>query len=108
MNFAVGQMTPPPELRRTPLVEVRPQGKVERHAGIGFELVAALDAPVPQMVEQLVEVPAEPVFVEQTIDIPVPGGGERLRLQGFLPEQSSTACGGGGPCGFPAGQVSTV
>ena len=31
-----------------------------------------------------------PVFVEQTVDIPAPRSGVR-RLQGFLPEQSSTA-----------------
>ena len=41
--------------RTTPLVEgCRPQGKVEWHAGI--ELVVALDAPVLQMVSQLVDV----------------------------------------------------
>ena len=39
--------------------------------------------------EQLVEVPTEPAFVEQTVDIPVPRGRGR-RLQGFHPEQSST------------------
>ena len=32
--------------RPTPLVEVRPQGKVEWHSGIGYELVLALDAPM--------------------------------------------------------------
>ena len=42
--------------RPTPLVEVLPQGKVERHAGIGYEHVQALDAPVLQMVEQLPDV----------------------------------------------------
>ena len=35
----------------------------------------------PQLAEQLVEVPTEPAFVEQTIDIPVPRGRGR-RLQG--------------------------
>ena len=40
----------------------------------------------PQLAEQLVEVPTEPVFVDQTIDIPVPRG-RRRRLQGFLSEQ---------------------
>ena len=55
----------------------------------------------PQLVEQLAEVPTEHVFVEQTVDIPVPGGGGRLAdLQGFLPEQSSTACGCGRLQGF--------
>ena len=123
-------------------MEPWPQGKLLRHAGVGFELVQALDAPVlqtveqlpnvvqffasqllvvaepvievpkilphdvpmrrscrdTQLVEQLVEVPT-PVFysslfqrtVEQHVDIPVPvGGGRNVRLQGFLPEQSST------------------
>ena len=127
--------------RPAALLEPWPQGKLLRHAGVGFELVQALDAPVlqtleqlpnvvqffasqllvvaepvievpkilphdvpmrrscrdTQLVEQLVEVPP-PVFysslqrtVEQHVDIPVPGGGGRnVRLQGFLPEQSST------------------
>ena len=45
---------------------------------------------VPQLVEQLV--PTELIFVEQTVDIPVPGGGGRhADLQGFLRGQSSTA-----------------
>ena len=35
----------------------------------------------PQLVEQLVEVPKEPVFVEQTVDIPVPDRGGRLHLR---------------------------
>ena len=34
------------------LLEPWPQGQVQRHAGIGYELVQALDAPVLQMVEQ--------------------------------------------------------
>ena len=146
------------------LEEGRPQGKLERHAGIGYEIVQNFDVPVPQMVEQLpnnvqffaalspvpkqviavpkilphdvpprrlcrdtqlaeqlVEVPTIltpsflrmlqnvdipvphggrgasgglqgflPGHVEQTVDIPAPRSGVR-RLQGFLPEQSSTA-----------------
>ena len=44
----------------------------------------------PQLAEQLVDVPTEPAFGEQTVDIPVPRGRGR-HLQGFLPEQSSTA-----------------
>ena len=40
-------------VRPAPLEEGRPQGKLQRHAGIGYELVLALDAPVLQMVEQL-------------------------------------------------------
>ena len=146
-----------------------PHGKVERHSGIGYELVLALDAPVlqmveqpvvdvfaryaiqvpvqvievpkilidviparslvpePQVVEQLVDVPtvltptrialqiAEQLVdipvpqvsvsggghqgslsgqgsvVEQIVDIPVPRGRGKRRVQGFLPEQSTTA-----------------
>ena len=125
---------------------------MDRHAGIGLELLAALDAPVlqmvdqlvevlqfcdtfpivaeqvlevpkivlednipqrtalwePQLVEQLVEVPTEPVFVEQTVAIPVRGGGGRLHLRGFVPEQSPTACGSGGLQGFRPRQGSTA
>ena len=42
-----------------------------------------------QMAEQLVEVPTVAFFVEQTVDIPVQGGGADLRGDplGFLPEQ---------------------
>ena len=40
-------------VRLAPLEEVRPQGKLERHAGIGYEIVQNFDVPVPQMVEQL-------------------------------------------------------
>ena len=46
----------------------------------------------PQLVEQLVEVPTVPLFVEHNVDIPVPGGCGSFGcggLQGFLPEQSS-------------------
>ena len=151
-------------VRPAPLEEGRPQGKPERHAGIGYEIVQNFDVPVPQMVEelpnivqffaalspvpeqvlavpkilphdvppqrvcrdtqlaeQLVEVPTIltpsflrmlqnvdtpvphggrgasgglqgflPGHVEQTVDIPAPCSGVR-RLQGFIPEQSSTA-----------------
>ena len=55
----------------------------------------------PQLVEQLVEVPTIVSYssyswlrlrVEQNVDIPVPGRGGRISgLQGFPPEQSSTA-----------------
>ena len=45
---------------------------------------------VEQLAEQLVEVPTEPAFVEQTVDIPVLRG-RRRRLQGFLPGKTSTA-----------------
>ena len=152
-------------VRPAPLEEGRLQGKLERHAGIGFEIVQNFDVPVPQMVEQLpnigqffaalspvpeqviavpkilshdvpprrlcrdtqlaeqlAEVPTIlyflkqripkqivdnavphggrgasgglqgflPGHVEQTVDFPAPCSGVR-RLQGFLPEQSSTA-----------------
>ena len=39
--------------RPAALLEPLPQGKVKRHAGIGYEIVQNLDVPVPQMVEQL-------------------------------------------------------
>ena len=42
-----GQNTPHPGERPAPLLEVRPQGLLERHTGIGFELV--LEPVVPQM-----------------------------------------------------------
>ena len=48
---------------------------MERHEGIAYELVQALDAPVLQMVEQLPDVhrffaTCLPVFAEQVIDVP--------------------------------------
>ena len=43
-------------VRPAPLEEGRPHGKLQRHAGIGYELVQALDALVLQMVEQLPDV----------------------------------------------------
>ena len=59
-----------------PLSEVAGrQLRVERHCGVGFELVLALDVPVLQMVEQPVEVDtffrlSLPAVVEQVIDVP--------------------------------------
>ena len=59
-----------------PLSEVAGrQLRVERHCGVGFELVLALDVPVLQMVEKLVEVDtffrlSLPAVVEQVIDVP--------------------------------------
>ena len=78
-----------------------------------------------QLAEQLVEVPtivslsSLQMIMEQTVDIPVPGGGGRLAgLQGFLPGQSSTAltvaqivdnpAPGGGIQGFRPGQSSSA
>ena len=49
-------------VRPAPLPEGRQQGKLQRHAGIGYELVLALDAPVLQMVEQCLLVVAEQVI----------------------------------------------
>ena len=61
--------------RPSPLVEVRPQGKMVQHNGIGHELVLALDVPVLQMVEQPVEVVSFfrnslPLVAEQVIEVP--------------------------------------
>ena len=50
--------------------------------------------PEPQSAEQLVEVPTvlSPLQIaEQIVDTPVPLGRGKRRVQGFLPEQSSTA-----------------
>ena len=59
--------------RPTPLVERRPQGKVERHGGIGYEHVLALDAPVLRMVEEVDDVLLAPlVLQEQAIVLEIP------------------------------------
>ena len=80
------------------------QGAMVQHSGI-FELVQALDVPVPQLVEQLVEVPTVLSYsllqqrtAEQIIDTAVPrrGGGARGGLQGFSQGQGSTAVSGAG------------
>ena len=57
------------------MLEPCPQGTVERHSGIGYELVQPLDAPVLQMVEQLPDVfqffaTCLPVVADQVIDVP--------------------------------------
>ena len=62
-------------VRPAPLEEGRPQGKLERHAGIGYEIVQNFDVPVPQMVEQLPNVlrffaTRLPVVSEQVIEVP--------------------------------------
>ena len=44
--------------RPTALLEPWPQGKLQRHAGIGYEIVQGLDVPVPQMGEQLPDIVA--------------------------------------------------
>ena len=63
-----------------------------------------------QLAEQLVEVPTIVSnsllqrIVEQNVDIPVPGyGGRYAGLQGFPPEQSSTASGAEQIFDFPSG-----
>ena len=57
-----GPNTPLPGEWPAPLLVVRLEGQLERHTGVGFELV--LDPVVPQMAEQLVEV----------FDVPAQGG----------------------------------
>ena len=57
------------------MLEPWPQAKMERHAGIGYELVQALVVPVLQMVEQLPSVfqffaTLLPVVAEQVTDVP--------------------------------------
>ena len=69
------QKPPPPGTRPAPLVEVRPQGAMVQHSGIGFELLQALDVPVLQLVEQPVDVESffrisVPAVAEQVIDVP--------------------------------------
>ena len=56
------QKPPPPGTRPAPVQEVRQQEGIQRHTGVGFELV--FDPVVPQTAEQLVEVfaPAPAVF----------------------------------------------
>ena len=61
-------------VRPAPLEEGRPQGKQERHAGIGYEIVQNFDVPVPQMVEQLPNIvqffAALSLVPEQVIAVP--------------------------------------
>ena len=84
-------------------------------------MVQVLDALVPQLAEQLVEVPTIISFfslqriVEQNVAIPVPGGERRhADFQGFLRGQSSTGVEqivdlpGGGLQGFRPGQSSSA
>ena len=61
--------------RPAALLEPWPQGKTERHDGIAYELVLALDAPVLQTVEQLPNVvqffaTQLPVVAEPVIEVP--------------------------------------
>ena len=88
-------------MRPRPLVEGRPQVWIQRHTVEQriehTPYVHILDAPVPQKVEQLVELPAvlTPTRIavqipEQIVGIPVPRGGHG-RLPVSLPGQGSTA-----------------
>ena len=57
------------------LEEGRPQGTLQRHAGIGYEFVQSLDVPVPQMVENLPNIvqffaAQLPVVAEPVIEVP--------------------------------------
>ena len=70
-----GLMTPPPT-RLTPLVEVRPQGRVQRHVvedlGELAPLVQILDLPVPQTVDYVADAVRILDFpiAEQVIEVP--------------------------------------
>ena len=131
---AIGLMNPHPT-RPTPLVEVRPLGRVLRHVvddlGEFAPMVQILDLPMPQMVdyvvgalrlldfpiaEQVIDVPKiscspcpsrslvpEPQSADQLVEVPTVLSPLRIaeqivgipvrrgRVQGFLPEQGSTA-----------------
>ena len=61
--------------RPAALSEPWPQGKLLRHAGVGYELVHRLDVPVPQMGEQLPNIVQFfavqlPVVAEPVIEVP--------------------------------------
>ena len=61
--------------RPAALLEARPQGKMERHTGVEYELVHRLEVPVPQMGEQLLDVlqffaTCLPVVAEPVIEVP--------------------------------------
>ena len=68
------QKRPSPGERPAPLLEVRPQGKLQRHAGIGYEIVQNLDVFAPQMVDQLPDIllffAALSLVFEQVIEVP--------------------------------------
>ena len=62
-------------MRPASMLEPWPQGKVQWHSGIGYELVQALDAPVLQVEEQLPNVlqlfvTSVPAVAEQVINAP--------------------------------------
>ena len=61
--------------RPAPLLEVRPQERVGRHTGVGYEIAQNLEVPVPQMGEQLPDVlqffaTFLPFVAEQVIEVP--------------------------------------
>ena len=61
-------------VRPAPLEEGRPQGKLQRHAGMGYEIVQNFNVPVPQMLEQLPNIvqffAALSPVPEQVIEVP--------------------------------------
>ena len=62
-------------MRPAPLEEERPQEKLQRHAGIGYEIAQSLDVPALQMVEQPLNVTQFfaaqlPVVAEPVIEVP--------------------------------------
>ena len=66
---------PTARTRPASMLEPWPQGKMERHASIGYEIVQSLDVPVPQMGEQLPSIVQFfathlPVVVEPVIEVP--------------------------------------
>ena len=66
---------PTGEERPEALSEPWPQGKLLRHAGVGYEMFLSLDVPVPQMGEQLPNVvqffaAQLPVVAEPVIEVP--------------------------------------
>ena len=75
-----------------------PEQVIEEPKILPFDVPMRTAVHVPQLAEQLVEVPTIISYsslqrtVEQHVDIPVPGGGGSISgLQGFFSEQSSTA-----------------
>ena len=52
------------------LLEPWPQGKLLRHAGVGYEIVQSLDVPVPQMEEPLPNIVQ--FFAVQLLVVPEP------------------------------------
>ena len=75
-----------------------PEQVIEVPKILPFDVPMRTAVRVPQLAEQLVEVPTIISYsslqrtLEQHVDIPVPGGGGRIvGLQGFPPRQSSSA-----------------